>query len=1330
MLKSLLLGIGCLLIDETLASGDVPILDQVSLGGDLGKTLVWLNLTNRVATMSSQDEDKMASLALRSSSEASTGSHCAKTSRQAQPWWNLDLGEKLPIIAVDVYGEAAGERLDRFAVAVDGTKCAGDVHQHAGGRQPVLCGLRGRNVNVSLDEVASLTICRVRVGILGEDLANSSSSTNAALVEVAKVSDSTAAVPTSAAEVTTVPVTSAGAADMAAPTPVTLTVASATAPATSVTAVEVTSIAAVTSPAATAAAAVPATSVGAAEATSVAAATSAAGGAGTAVAVTTASTAESTVAVDVTTAGPSASAAGVGATTIAALNTTGAAAQGTSPTSVPATDPSTTVSTTSIGSADVATTSTAAAPVTGINDTDASSNVSSENNNNTADNATVDVVKITREVSKDGANSSRSRFNRTRAAKANMTRTLRSRLRKTTTGEPQEPPTFPPIEPPSTTLAPGVAAVGVAVSTSLEAAANTVAVTVPAVTSAATVAATQGTAAPLVATAAATTVAVGQLTSASVDASAAVAVTTVAAPGSAAADSASPAAPEAAATAPATSAAAALLTSAAAVASESAAPTASVAPLPSSTAAAAPSSSTDAAAVATTAAATASSPAPVAVAASTAAAAEALTTLAAAELVSTVAAATTAAPTAPAASSAASAEAAASTVAPPAISAPPALAEVVSGGSSAVLLELGSKKVEMSSVLWQAGPHLAVDGDPNPQWSGRSCTHTSLEDQPWWQVDLGANVLVHEVLVTNRADCCADRLNPIHVLMDGRQCGTGRAAAGETVAVACGAYGQKLRIASPKKQNFLTLCEVAVRASTTHVEGTRVESAIARNSSINGIANATGTGRREAFRAAIANLSRNGTIRREHRLAKPHEQLPQPVLRRASGALTRGSGNSSTAHRLMQGCSNSQLEERFGLPRFEADSNASGKVVCCSTTGNSSATRKFNGWCMSGQDGGDLKNYRQALLLCKAQGMRLCASASEVDLSCGTGCGADGALVWTSQKEHSSTSTQESTSSSTVGAVTPLNHVAAPVRALAGTWPTSSTTTVATETTTLAPALAWSSVSSAPPTSAPATATETNNALTTASSSGEANASSSTAAPGLVSANNGTGDAADTTTAVAAGTETVVVEIEPDGTTSEAAAATTTEEAEPPPPGDDSADSAAASTTAHAIFSEAERAAGAAGADDETSVPGASDHDDNGTWAALTFVEISRHTHAATNEANGTEVREESTEEKALRQILQGGLAKAAKSAGNASSSTQQENLRAAADELWHSWASQMHGSDPQGPPSLHSTLLLAQALLDGGSGTEDLQSAPQDSWGASLLKLLGLSSVALAFLY
>ncbi|WP_218577515.1 galactose-binding domain-containing protein [Phytohabitans rumicis] len=60
----------------------------------------------------------------------------------------------------------------------------------------------------------------------------------------------------------------------------------------------------------------------------------------------------------------------------------------------------------------------------------------------------------------------------------------------------------------------------------------------------------------------------------------------------------------------------------------------------------------------------------------------------------------------------------------------------------------------------------AVDGNTNGAWTGGSVTHTSdspLDTNPWWQVDLGASRSVSTIKLSNRTDCCADRLRLFYV---------------------------------------------------------------------------------------------------------------------------------------------------------------------------------------------------------------------------------------------------------------------------------------------------------------------------------------------------------------------------------------------------------------------------------------------------------------------------------------------------------------------------------------------------------------------------------------
>ena len=44
----------------------------------------------------------------------------------------------------------------------------------------------------------------------------------------------------------------------------------------------------------------------------------------------------------------------------------------------------------------------------------------------------------------------------------------------------------------------------------------------------------------------------------------------------------------------------------------------------------------------------------------------------------------------------------------------------------------------------------AVDGNFDGLWKHGSCTHTQLQTDPWWRVDLGSRKSVSEVFIVNR----------------------------------------------------------------------------------------------------------------------------------------------------------------------------------------------------------------------------------------------------------------------------------------------------------------------------------------------------------------------------------------------------------------------------------------------------------------------------------------------------------------------------------------------------------------------------------------------------
>ena len=38
------------------------------------------------------------------------------------------------------------------------------------------------------------------------------------------------------------------------------------------------------------------------------------------------------------------------------------------------------------------------------------------------------------------------------------------------------------------------------------------------------------------------------------------------------------------------------------------------------------------------------------------------------------------------------------------------------------------------------------DKEPSTSWSSKTCTHTQEESDPWWEVDLGENMLIYSVV--------------------------------------------------------------------------------------------------------------------------------------------------------------------------------------------------------------------------------------------------------------------------------------------------------------------------------------------------------------------------------------------------------------------------------------------------------------------------------------------------------------------------------------------------------------------------------------------------------
>jgi len=77
------------------------------------------------------------------------------------------------------------------------------------------------------------------------------------------------------------------------------------------------------------------------------------------------------------------------------------------------------------------------------------------------------------------------------------------------------------------------------------------------------------------------------------------------------------------------------------------------------------------------------------------------------------------------------------------------------------------KHARQSSKQGSGTADRAVDGNSNSHYGDKSCTHTKSESKAWWEVDFGRIYNITGVEITNRGDCCAERLSNFSVLIDG-----------------------------------------------------------------------------------------------------------------------------------------------------------------------------------------------------------------------------------------------------------------------------------------------------------------------------------------------------------------------------------------------------------------------------------------------------------------------------------------------------------------------------------------------------------------------------------
>ncbi|KAJ7999309.1 hypothetical protein DPEC_G00193050 [Dallia pectoralis] len=151
------------------------------------------------------------------------------------------------------------------------------------------------------------------------------------------------------------------------------------------------------------------------------------------------------------------------------------------------------------------------------------------------------------------------------------------------------------------------------------------------------------------------------------------------------------------------------------------------------------------------------------------------------------------------------------------------LCEVEVYGSPAENLALNGVAAQ-SSLYGNRKASDAIDGDRTSHYHSGSCTHTEKDTNPWWRVDLKDVYRVSTVSLTNRKDCCPERLDGAEIrignslenngINNPRCAVVSNIPAGETVYFQCKEMeGRYVVVVIPGRAEWLTLCEVEVYGS-------------------------------------------------------------------------------------------------------------------------------------------------------------------------------------------------------------------------------------------------------------------------------------------------------------------------------------------------------------------------------------------------------------------------------------------------------------------------------------------------------------------------------------
>ena len=151
------------------------------------------------------------------------------------------------------------------------------------------------------------------------------------------------------------------------------------------------------------------------------------------------------------------------------------------------------------------------------------------------------------------------------------------------------------------------------------------------------------------------------------------------------------------------------------------------------------------------------------------------------------------------------------------------------GGGGTIDMALG-RPATQSSTAYGGTADKAVDGTTNGNFSSGSVTHTDLNTQPWWQVDLQSSQAIDHIDVWTRTDCCSSRLSNFYIFVSDNaflsqalnatlgQAGVSSyfvsGAAGRPTSVTINRTGRYVRV-QLGTQDYLSLAEVQVWSGPT-----------------------------------------------------------------------------------------------------------------------------------------------------------------------------------------------------------------------------------------------------------------------------------------------------------------------------------------------------------------------------------------------------------------------------------------------------------------------------------------------------------------------------------